>query len=308
MINKKYYSKLELNAQTIVEAISKEDVSTLKECVENISNIIEEVEKDNTIVESTLTNNFGILCEMLDRQMPILIKKDKKMFKECVNIIKNDKNLSSQYAFYNAIKNYSGNDAKTFVNEAMTIFKEMSDANSIKKSNKKFGDFMRGAGLVEEINISEDKTKLYNNCNSLLVNKSTLANVCEKANYTKEIVEYLDKQSASINGGNVDVNAMIESYSSNLSSLNESDQEFVKQIIAAKSPTVEKNKKKLHDSIKNDIIEGINKMLSKEGVSEDDKKELENIKETVSQKEYCNETVVADIAKLLEIRDVILDN
>ena len=60
----------------------------------------------------------------------------------------------------------------------------------------------------------------------------------------------------------------------------------------------------LYNKFKNECVNTINKLLEK--ASNDEKEGLLGIKEQLLNQQYCEETIVTDIAKLLEIRDVLL--
>ena len=63
-------------------------------------------------------------------------------------------------------------------------------------------------------------------------------------------------------------------------------------------------KEKLFNRFKNECLNTINKLISE---SEGEEKEgLLAIKEQIVDKEYCAETLVKDMAKLLEIRDILM--
>ena len=57
---------------------------------------------------------------------------------------------------------------------------------------------------------------------------------------------------------------------------------------------------------KNECLETISGLISESG-SDDDIDGLQAIKEQLEGKEYCKETIVQDIAQLLEIRDVLIE-
>jgi hypothetical protein len=68
----------------------------------------------------------------------------------------------------------------------------------------------------------------------------------------------------------------------------------------------EKNEKKekLFNRFKNECLNTIDKLISES--NNEEKEGLLAIKEQIEDKTYCAETLVKDMAKLLEIRDILM--
>ena len=66
----------------------------------------------------------------------------------------------------------------------------------------------------------------------------------------------------------------------------------------------DEKKEKLFNRFKNECLNTINKLISE--ADSDEKEGLLAIKEQIEEKEYCAETLVKDMAKLLEIRDILM--
>ena len=79
---------------------------------------------------------------------------------------------------------------------------------------------------------------------------------------------------------------------------------MVYDIMDHKSKDASSKREKLYNKFKNECIDTINKLL--ESVSNEDKEGLLSIKEQLLKQSFSEETIVQDIAKLLEIRDVLM--
>ena len=86
--------------------------------------------------------------------------------------------------------------------------------------------------------------------------------------------------------------------------LNEEERDFVKEITDFKKNGNDEKKMKLFNKFKNECIVTIDKLISES--NDDEKDGLIAIKNQITSKEYCSETLVKDMAKLLEIRDVLV--
>ena len=99
---------------------------------------------------------------------------------------------------------------------------------------------------------------------------------------------------------------MAEQVEKKLNSLNEAEQALVNDIMNARTSVAESRRQTLFNKIKNECVDKINKMIEEN--SGDEKERLLNLKETILLKEYDKNSIVEDIAKLLEIGAVLSDN
>jgi ribonuclease D len=103
----------------------------------------------------------------------------------------------------------------------------------------------------------------------------------------------------------VDPQQLIEEFENKLKdTLTESEMSFVKEITDWRSPIAEQRKEKLFNKFKNECIDKVNDMLKEDAGNA----ELESLKKQLEEQKFNKETIVQDIAKLLEIRDILLDS
>jgi hypothetical protein len=75
--------------------------------------------------------------------MPKLMVKNKKVIKECVKMIKEDKNLLAQFKFCNSLRKFNcDTDAKDYINESLNLVAKDIDYKTLRESNKKFAKFL----------------------------------------------------------------------------------------------------------------------------------------------------------------------
>ena len=102
-----------------------------------------------------------------------------------------------------------------------------------------------------------------------------------------------------------DVETLVREFEEKLkNNLNESEMSFVQQITDFRSPIAEQRKEKLFNKFKNECIEKINTMLKEDA----DNVELKGLSEQISGMQFNKESIVKDISKLLEIRDILMDD
>lgn len=152
--------------------------------------------------------------------------------------------------------------------------------------------------------INDEEKKLYESGHNILTKKDGIGNVMTIAESVKNIRGYMDKHKNDFVKESVDPDKLIKEFKDNLKdSLTESEISFVKQITDWRSPIAEQRKEKLFNKFKNECIDKINEMLKEDT----DNVELKNLNDQINEMKFNKETIVTDIAKLLEIRDILLD-
>ena len=71
-----------------------------------------------------------------------------------------------------------------------------------------------------------------------------------------------------------------------------------------RTPIAEQRREKLFNSLKNECIKMIDEMLKKDS----ENIEIKSLKEQLTSMKYTKEGIVKDVAKLLEIRDILMDD
>ena len=257
------------------------------------------------------TTNFGILNHIFENELPTLIKTNKKAVKDVIKTIKEDKNLKNQFNFYNVIKEqYNNKHADIITSEvilekiANIVCKDI-DQKTVKKSNKKLRDVMIENNIIPSDFVDEESKKLYENGNVILTTKRTTSNMIPLIESYDAVSKWMDKHKDDKKHNGVDVDTLIEEFENKLkTNLNESEMSFVQEITDFRSPIAEKRKEKLFNKFKNECIDKINSMLKEDS----DNVELKGLSDQINEMTFNKESIVKDIAKLLEIRDILMDD
>ena len=114
----------------------------------------------------------------------------------------------------------------------------------------------------------------------------------------KTIISYLDEHKNDKDDEVVDAAQMMEDFERKMSeTLNESESMLVNDIIKSKSG----KREKFFEQFKNECISKLDSMIEKDPSNED----LKGLKEEIKNQKFCEDTLVSDIAKLLEIRTIL---
>lgn len=204
----------------------------------------EEYNDDNTPIDMLYgeNKNFGIINTIFEEAAPNLFKtkNGRKAIKEYVNLMKDDKNLAKQYMFYNTImKNGTLLNSTEFVKESVEFIKNI-DKNTLIESNNKLLSLIKKYNINENIDIDDEKIKLFENCEYLILNKKKLSNLSTYLNCINNIGLYVENHSSkeTINETTKieDIDKMISEFNRKYSTtLNEEESALVKDIMDNRS-------------------------------------------------------------------------
>lgn len=292
------------------EALSRENFDAYNAAKNMLEESIEERMHEKALEAELNTDNFGILNHIFEERLPELFKKDKRAVKDVIKTIKEDKNLLGQFNFYNAIKNYKGKMAENV--EPEEIAKKLNEVivssinrETVLKSNAKLKKVLKEHNIVPTEFVSDDMKKLYESGHNILTKKhKSMNNVLILAESTKNICDYMTRHKNDSVTESVDPDKLIKEFKERLKdTLTEAEMSFVQQITDWRSPIAEQRKEKLFNKFKNECIEKIDEMLVEDSTNED----LVSLKKQLEEQKFNNGTIVKDIAKLLEIRDILLE-
>ena len=311
MKNNKYQEEFSNYTKIMNEALQKGDFKAYEYVKDMLEEAIEDSKHEKELMEEINTTNFGMLNHIFENELPTLIKTNKKAVRDVIKTIKEDKNLRSQFNFYNVIKEqYNSNHAKVItpdvaLGKLVNIVCEEIDQKTIKKSNKKLRDVMIENNIIPSDFIDYESKKLYESGNVILTTKRTSNNMLPLAESYDAVCKWMTAHKDDKKNNDKDVDAMIEEFENKLkTNLNESEMSFVQEITDFRSPIAEKRKEKLFNKFKNECITKINDMLKEDA----DNAELKGLSEQINEMTFDKNNIVKDIAKLLEIRDILMDD
>lgn len=310
MKNNKYQEEFSNYISIMTEALKRNDYKAYEYASEMLNEAVQDSKHEDALAAELNTNNFGILNHIFEERLPELFKNNKKIVKDVIKLIKEDINLSSQFNYYNAIRNYHGKIAEILKPEDLTqrLYEAVVptiNKETLMESNAKFRKVLKENNIIPTEFISDEMKSLYESGHNIITKKRSVANVATLAESTNNICEYMNKHKNDVIKESVDPNKLIKNFENKLKeNLTESEMSFVQQIIDFRSPIVEQRKEKLFNKFKNECIEKINAMLKEDA----DNVELKGLSEQISGMQFNKESIVKDIAKLLEIRDILMDD
>ena len=311
MKESKYKEEFSNYLDIMNEALQKNDYKAYEYAKNMLDEAITEKRHKDNLKEEANTSNFGLLNHIFEAELPTLFKSNRKAVRDVIKTIKEDKNLLAQFNFYNVIKEqYNGDTAEKmspdeFLDKLMGIVSESIDCNTIVESNRKLRKIMAENGIVPSEFVDDESKKLYENGHMLLTKKKSASNMVSLMESRDSICEYMESHKNDKAKKPKDIDEMIGDFERKLkNNLNESEISFIQQITDFKTPIAEKRKEKLFNKLKEDCMTVVNSMLKEDS----ENIELNGLKNQLGNMKFNEETIVKDIAKLLEIRDILMDD
>lgn len=293
------------------EALKRNNFKAYEVARDMLDEAIGEMKHKEALLNEMKTNNFGILNHIFEQELPTLFKKNKKAVRNVIKTIKEDKNLLGEFNFYNVIKNQYNGDA-ALVAESNAVLDKLAeisvreiDLKTVIESNKKLKKVMFENGIVPSEFVDSESKALYESGHNILTKKKSASNMLQLIENYNVVCGYMDKHKGDKKNKNKNFDSLIEDFENKMKdTLNESEISFVQQITDFRTPIAEQRKEKLFNKFKNECINKINTMLNEDS----DNLELKKLSEQINGMKFNNETIVKDIAKLLEIRDILMDD
>lgn len=302
-----YNKKIDEYIAIIKESLAKKDFDMYHKAIDLFEDTVAKMENQKLLESEISANNFGLLNNLFENVLPELFKKDRKLIGRVMRTIKEDKNLLSQFQFYNALRNYNGNtDSTVFVKTALSLTESKLDKKSVIKSNRKFAELIKENGIYPDNKLSEDEKIFFESCNNLLTKRETLSNINTLTESLCNVSNYINNHKA-ITTNKVDLDEMLSKYDKTLkNNLNEEERSLVMDITNINNKNADIKREKLLNKFKKDSLAEIQKLMdsTEDG---DEKESLKSLEEQINSMEYCPETIVKDLAKLIEIYDILKD-
>jgi hypothetical protein len=298
-----YLKALEEAAKLTPVALKNGDTEKANKYFKTLTEAYERYVEATDYAKSMKSSNFSVLNKNFESVMPNLMVKNKKVLNEGVSLIKNDKNLLKQFKFINALRAYDGSVNPTeYVNESIALSLIGLDGKFAKESNKKFANFIVKNGIMAD-EINENEQKFLEDCDYLMLNKKKLSNLLEYNKRVASVAEYIKENAKVSPEGEFKPIKMIEGVDNKIANLNESERALVMDIISARNGFAEERRRNFYEKMKSECLKKVEKLISENEGEELER--LKGLKESIENQKYCKESIVKDIAKLLEIGSIL---
>ena len=296
--------------QIMSEALDKKDFAVYDAAKEMLEETVDDCKKEEALLKEMNTTNFGVLNHIFEEALPTLIKTNKRAVRNVIKTIKEDKNLMAEFNFYNLINKYNSKISEMVSPEMMfeklnkTILEKINP-KEVRESNKKLRSVMSESGIIPLCHVGAEKMKLYESGHYMLSTAPSMSNVYDMYESRNDVINYMESHKNDAVTETIKPEKLINDFENSLKEkLTESEISFVQQITDFRSPIAEQRKEKLFNKFKNECIDKINEMLKEDA----DNVGLKGLSDQINEMKFNKETIVKDIAKLLEIRDILMDD
>lgn len=287
-------------------ALVNEDYSEYDRVSALLDEAVESRKKEVRLMGEADTVSFSKLNYIIESVLPTLFKQDKKAVKAIVRTIKEDKSLRDEYAMYRMVMNYDSSNADKIgsaklLESFMQAYNESLEPSRVQESNKKLRDVLKENGVHGVTLIGKEEKRLFESLDTMMTKKRTLSNTPMMLECMARVSEYMDSH-AKVSKG-VGEKAIYEAIDDFEEMLNENLTSSEKSIVLDMTSHGDDRKSACFEKFKNECLSLI------EGLSGDggDEASLSSLKDSVMSLKYTTENGVKDLAKLLEIRDILLE-
>lgn len=291
-------------------AIKNNDISKLvllKDKFDKLFNVFINENKEDT---KTLSENtcFGVIHKIFEHNAPILFKtkNGKKIIKEYIKTIKNDKILKEEFSFYSQLLSCNNKEIKsTIIDEALKM-KSDFNKNKIFESNNKLIKLINENKLNLDVEITDDLLNVLNSISCLYETKKNIHNLSKIVESKQTICNYENNDLTNNKDNNININELSESLLNINNKLNqeltESEKDVIKTIC---NSTNDNEKKELFNECQNNLIENIDLLMKESSINDDVKSKLIVLKEKISNKTFNSETMLNDMIEFFDISNIL---
>lgn len=310
--NNPYIDEIKNYTSLMAESLSNGNFDAYDSVKAMLDEVVSDMREKKSLMEDLNTVNFGILNYIFESELPRLIKTNKKAVSDVIKLIKEDKVLSNEFKFNNTIRRINETieslddndvDVKSLVNEYASSMREGISKSDIIKANKRLRKALVENNVIPSSHVPSDVRDFYKATSRILESKQSIENAASYASDLDEVVSYARANKVSNVRRENPIDEIVK-YESNVNNtLTESERELVRDITTVKTPLGNKKKERLFNSLKEECLSKIDEMLLKDNSNE----RLMGLKGRLEEFNFNGSTIVKDIAKLLEIRDVLID-
>lgn len=301
----KYVKKWQNLAIQMNEAMQKDDFDLADKLLEQSTKAYNKYKKCSGYPASNRQKTFGELNFMLESELPKLFMKNKEALKECTKLMKEDKNLRGAFRLIDALRNYNcDGDSHQYVKESIELAANEINRKTFRESVEKLADLL-SKHEIGGYEIDEATVKYFKDCERVLFEEKKLTNLTEYTNAINSIASYVESNKKPMLESKTVIDTLTEELEKKMANLTEEEKTLVQDIIDFKKPMVDARQEQLFNRFKNECLRTVDSLMSE--ANDEEIEGLNSIKEQLENKTYCKETIVQDIANLLEIRDVLTE-
>lgn len=290
------------------------DLIRLKEEIENILDKRIAESKRADAINSVDDMPFGTVKSLFESVSDKLFSTDngKKLIGKYIKAIKENKNLCKEYTFYNLIRHPQAvSDTTAYIMEMKKLCAGV-ETKGCEKAERKVKEIVKEClketnASVEDINDVVAHNLINENANFILKNRPNFDSIGKWVGSMEILKNYIAENQMPVNvteGEEKSVKELVSELNETFNNdLNEWENRVIKDLSLAN--LANSDKKELFESYKNDCLLAIDEQLKSSEI--EDKSQIFAMKSQLESKEYNTETIVEDLLKFSELKNVISD-
>lgn len=298
--NNKYVKEWENAVLEMGNAINEGNFTKSNALKESVNEAFEKCKKyDEFYKRDDFT--FGELNQLIRENYDEFFLHDKKLIKEYINLLKEDKNLAKQYMAINSMRGYDSEESpRSFISETVSFAKDGINPKTMDESTEKVVAMLMRHEVLFENKISDEERKFYEDCDYVFKNKKRLANMNESSKRINSMSKFVEDHKKPINESNEMTQAFNRFVNNMDHVLSDEDKRMIKTVV---SPNIsEAEKRVLYAQLVSECNDKLDGMM--EDCDDETKGRLQLIKEKITSKPFSEETFLKDITKIMKIKEL----
>lgn len=281
------------------EALRNHDYETYEAEIGEMENVYDEMRRDEALSYEN-EDSFGATDAIFESALYNLYLENKPAIKEYMATIKEDKNLHSQFMFFNTLKQCKKDfDKVKYLQEATDLALKGINPKTLRESNKKLRNVLKKYSIKPTSFLDEEDLRFYRLCDTMFASPRSLSNLAklnETFNQVSELLESRIKIQDEKNEKAMTINEFTSKYNKILT---EGEKEFINTLLDSDN---DEKRKAMYEEFKSACIKNIESDLKTADSSM--KPRLNKLLETVTNKPYNKDTVILDIVKIMEVNEL----
>lgn len=284
------------------DALKKHDYEEYEFEIGEMHTAYEAYKKDKKL-EYEGETSFGAANDIFESVLSTLFIKNQNAVKDFVSTVREDKNLQSQFMFYETLKHYKPEyDRDKYLEEAVELALKKIDNKTLNESNAKLYQVLKKHNIKPDDYLNEDNLKFYHLCETIFANPKSLSNLAKLNETFNQVAQCMVERAELLNEKESKPKTMtVQEFANKCNlTLTESEKSFLSILL---STNKEAEREQLYETQRKECLKQIELLLNEADSTTQSR--LNSLLASIQAKKYNKETILEDIVKIMEVSEIL---